>query len=97
MASCRFPALHSALPKSLDFKQLEQAFYYCELECSGSASRLSAVGEQRGMEFDTTLHILVFASAVSILILSKKEIILKLVHLKEPLSADLFLSSLSGL
>lgn len=47
------------------------------------------------MEFDATLHILVFA--VSILILSKKEIILKLVHLKEPLSADLFLSSLSGL
>lgn len=52
---------------------------------------------KRGMEFDTTLHILVFAFAVSILILPKKEIILKLVHLKEPLSADLFFSSLSGL
>lgn len=49
------------------------------------------------MEFDTTLHILVFAFAVSILILAKKEMILKLVHLKESLSADLFLSSLSGL
>lgn len=81
----------SALPKSLDFKQLEQAFYNCKLEYSGSACWQT----KRGMEFDTTLHILVFA--VSILILSKKEIILKLVHLKEPLSADLFFSSLSGL
>lgn len=93
VTSCRFPTLHSALPKALDLKQLEQAFYNCKLEYSGSACWQT----NHRMEFDTTLHILVFAFAVSILMLAKKEMILKLVHLKESLSADLFLSSLSGL
>lgn len=69
VASCRFPTLHSALPKALDFKQLEQAFYNCKLEYSGSACWQT----NHRMKFDTTLHILVFAFAVSKLILAKKE------------------------